>query len=420
VWLFRAPQVLDPWVPGLADAVSDIAHLAPWRGVAGFAPILGLVVGILAPLFWPTMPNLYSESVTFMALAIGSAVFSGAIGLSLLVGYVVGDLARAGGSVGQQFYAENARNPLDALLRGGGSQVVGYMLLAVSTVSLPRLASTLVRALPVPLASRPLGRPIARAVLHAVTCGLLIYLWCQGAAVLLHPVFTWRGADEQSPESLAPLRQQWLWLVLAAMFAAFARAAVQEAVRRHPAWGAAVARVRRLRSLSAPTRGVNWRGLPMPVRIGVPAVALTLVLAGAYRDWHDAIPVGGLSAGLGAWRAGLFGPMPPALRVVQRVAMPIRLLAAPIVAYVGFQLPAWVAPESAAASPTRSLLPAVLLTLAACHVLFPNRAIVAGAEAEEGHWRRRARRVLARSGPVLRFGRRVWPVVTRWVERPPW
>ena len=44
LWLVRLPHLLDPWAPGLADAVADVAHLAPWRGAAGFAPLLGLAL----------------------------------------------------------------------------------------------------------------------------------------------------------------------------------------------------------------------------------------------------------------------------------------------------------------------------------------------------------------------------------------
>jgi hypothetical protein len=425
--LVRVPAFLDPWVPGLADVVADDAWMSGWRGAVGLAPLLGLALGFLAPLRWAGMEDVYTGSLSFMVLAVGGAILSGSFGLSLLLGYVLGDVVNGGGAVGRQFYADTSRGALETVFKGGGSQLIGYMLLAIPVVSAPRVASSLARAIRLRLPNRREALISARWVLFPAACALLIFLWSQGATVLIRPVFTWR--DGATPtDAIAPLRDQWIWLVVVAVLASLARVGLQTVIRRHPRWSAALSEVRRLRGWGSARRGELWNRLPLVARIWAPAGAITLLLAGAYQSWRDGALVGLVTIVLGAWRVGIIRPpLGRWVHIVRRVPDLLRLAAALLIGYLGYELPYRLLGAQAPTDGPRSLVPMVLLVLAACYALFPRRPASRGAP--WGRWELPER--MPRRWPAHRWGQAAgtfgagavrragatWSAATRWLPR---
>jgi hypothetical protein len=401
--------------------------MSGWRRAVGLLPLAGLVLGLVAPLRWPGMEDVYTGSLPFMAAGIAGGILSGTFGLALLIGYVLGDLLNGGGAVGRQFYADTSRGALETLVKGGGSQLVGYMLLAIPVLSVSRLAGALARAVRLRLPNSREARISARLALFPVTCGVLVYLWSQGATALVRPVFTWRESATP-PDAIASLRDQWPWLVVVAVLAALARVGLQEVVRRHPAWSAALAEVRRLRGWGAPRRGELWSRLPLAARVWLPAGAITLVLGGAYEGWRDALIVAVVAILLGAWRAGVVRPLPSRwARAVRRVPDLLRLAAALLIGYLGYELPHRLLAADGREEAPRSLLQIVLLVLVACYALFPRRPLPRGVPWEQRSLPAR----MARRWPIYRWGqtagaygavavrrvRSTWSAAARWLPR---
>src|SRR5688500_1967197 len=102
-WSVRAPGLLDPWAPPLADAFADGSWMAVWRRVAAFAPLAAFGIGVLFPLLWPGMRDVYTESLIFLLLIFAASILSGTAGAMLCLGYILGDLA--GGPSGYYSYS---------------------------------------------------------------------------------------------------------------------------------------------------------------------------------------------------------------------------------------------------------------------------------------------------------------------------
>ena len=82
VWLVGGPKLLAPWIPQLADALADGTWMAPWRILAGSAPVLGLLLGFAAPFLWPDLSRSYAGSLLFLATVIACAILTGTAGFS--------------------------------------------------------------------------------------------------------------------------------------------------------------------------------------------------------------------------------------------------------------------------------------------------------------------------------------------------
>jgi len=91
-WLVDAPRRLNRPLPRVTDILVDGAWTAAWAPVAAFAPLAAFAVGLLAPLLWPGIDTVFSESLPFMMLVSMTALLSGPAGLMLWLGYSAGDL----------------------------------------------------------------------------------------------------------------------------------------------------------------------------------------------------------------------------------------------------------------------------------------------------------------------------------------
>jgi hypothetical protein len=282
---------LRRFAPFIADALADGAWMAAWPRVAIVVPALALVVGLLAPRYWPGITfaswwsGSYLYSVSFMVAATAVAILSGAAGVMLFIGYVVGSLFLSNSPFNDYPMNYIAYDPLWGqaalvLPRHVGRLLITYAVFAILIIRVPQIARSLsddvLRRLPSGLPARPLGR----AALYALALGLLTYLWSQAAVPLNRPLTAFLGNGSMGAELVAPLHGGWRWLVGVAMLAGFVRVVAEDwSSRRAP---------QRRGSAMRPA-GNWWAGLPRTTRTALTSVATVFLLSGIMESPLDAL-----------------------------------------------------------------------------------------------------------------------------------
>jgi hypothetical protein len=355
LWSVRLPVLLDPWSRRLADAVSDGTWTARWRPVAAFGPPIAFVVGLLFPLFWPGMTEVYTESLVFLILVIAGAILSGPIGVALLAGYIVGDLA----DPQARYYGWWS-------LHAAGDAVT-YLLLALPAVILPQIGRRMAEEVAERLSKESGARPALRAGLYGVAMSLLTALWCQAMIVLVRPIFTFVRSSPTT-EAVVQVQTRWEWLALCAAIAAVARVSMESIVRR-PGSGEEIRRLEEERWADPERRSMHWRRLPLVARVALAAIVATLMLAGTYVTRWDALAVLVVIAAVKAWRAGLLGA-PPGwwIQTVTRAPVLVRFIVAPLLGYV---LARTILTVFWSRASLRPVMLGAVLTLIVFQVLFP-------------------------------------------------
>lgn len=355
IWSVRLPVWIDPWAQRLADAFADGTWTARWRRVSAFAPPIAFAVGLLFPVLWPWMNDVYTESLLFMMLVVAGALLSGPVGVMLLLGYVIGDLAALRGHGGA---------------RGFAGHVISYMLLALPAVILPQLGRRMSEQIASWWPTESGLRHVLRAVLHAVACGLLVFLWCQAMIVLVRPVFTF-ARNSPTTEAVIQVQTRWGWLVAVAMLAAVARILVEEGIVRRSGAGTFIADLEHQRWADPSKRGLYWRKTPLVVRVALAAITVTLLLAGTYGNFFDAFVVLVTITTLKAWRSGLFGTFPRWWNdATARIPALLRFILAPL---IGYALAHAVVAVFWRTDSLRPVMLGALLTLMVFQMLFPPK-----------------------------------------------
>jgi len=312
------------------------------------------------------MDHIYTESLGFMALVIGGAVLSGPVGAMLLFGYVVGDFI-SGRAPPEAYYIGDGGGVLS---RSGGSQLISYLLLAIPALRIPLLGRRMVEGLLLRLPDSVAKRIGIRASLYAAICALITFLWCQAMIVLIRPVFTWHGSSP-TIEAIEPVQNRWGWLVAIAVVAAATRIVLEEIIVCRSPRAEIVTELRRRRWNTAQHRGVRWQRLPIIARVVATAMMTTLILAGTYTDWLDALLVAAVTTALGAWRAGVIKAVVPWAGPIDRIPALLRFVAAPLIGYLlanqTLNLTWFTRAET-----LRPVLLSALFTLVVYYLLFPS------------------------------------------------
>lgn len=368
LWSVRLPGWLDPWAPQLADAFADGAWTARWGVLPALAPLAAGALGFFFAVFWPWIQYVYSESLVFMALVVVAAILSGPLGAMMLFGYIAGDF------LGDVFHGYYFRDPLGV----AGGRLVSYILLAILAVRVPQLARRMAERVPLP--ANPGLRFALRVLSYAAGCALLVFLWCQAMIVLIRPVFTWVRSSPTT-EAIRHVQTQWEWLVGVAVVASLARLVLETMATGSTSGAAVVAELQQQRWSAAQRRGQFKRGLPAVVRVGLDAATITLLMAGSYVGWIDALFVALAVAVLGAWRYELIIKVPAGWAgLVRKVPALVRYAVAPLVgyglAYIVLQL-FW------RFGSFRPVTLGVLLTLAMFYLLFPRQPRALPAEGKQ-------------------------------------
>lgn len=358
LWTVRLPLWIDPLAARLADAFADGAWTARWRKLSAFAPPIAFGVGFLFPVLWPWMKDVYTESLLFLMIVVAGAILSGPVGVMLLLGYILGDAVslvfeRAGYYRGRRF----------------AGHIVSYMLLALPTVIIPQLSRRMSEQIAALWPTESELRHALRALLYAISSGLLVFLWCQAMIVLVRPVFTFaRG----SPTTVAVIQVQtrWGWVVAVAALSAAARVLMEEVARRSSA-GAWISQLEQQRWAEPARRGLFWQKTPLVVRVALSAIVVTLLLSGTYVNLFDAFIVLVTIGVLKAWRSGLFGAFPPWWsRAATKIPVLVRFILAPL---IGYGLAHAVIALFWRTGSLRPVMLGALLTLVIFHLLFPHK-----------------------------------------------
>lgn len=297
-WSFRMPSVFERWSPDIADAFADGNWIANrYLYIAAYAPIAAVIFGFLAPFLWPGMQTVYSESLTFVATVVVGGILSGSVGVMLLIGYVIGDLL------------SGAR---EMSLGGLGGQIISYMLLSLPAVKIPALIRRFAENDKLPKV--PFLRNLLIVVVYGFTSGTFTFLWCQAMIVLIRPVYTWRG---RSPDvsAIEPIQTSWEWIVMLALAATAIRFFLQRPIDNP------------MTSETSQTPSV-WRTI-------VWAISITMILAGTYESWIDALIVGLVAGFLGLLRTRpKFNLLDKWSVLVNNVPAPLRLAAASSIGFL--------------------------------------------------------------------------------------
>lgn len=357
LWSVRVPLLLDPWAPQVADAFADGVWTMRWRRVASFGPLAAFAIGLLFPLLWPWMRDVYSESLLFLILIVAASLFSGPLGVMLYAGYMLGDSVN--GSPG---YSSGGLGAIRQL----GGMVITWMLLAIPVVIIPQLGRRMSDEITTRLPEESALRLPARVTLHGGAAGLLVFLWCQAMIVLIRPVFTWAGS-QPTTEAVMQVQTRWGWIAACAVVAAVARLLLEHRTRRLA--GPSIALLEQERWSNPAKRAVHWRRMPLVVRVGAAAIVVALVLAGTYSSVLDAIVVFAVIAALKAWRAGLFGSLPQWwTAAIVKVPILVRFILAPL---IGFVLASALLRIFWRFGSLRPVMAGALLTLVIFHLFFP-------------------------------------------------
>jgi hypothetical protein len=311
LWWVRTPVAVARLSRTLAAILADGSYLTRWPAVAGLAPPLAVLWGVLLSQTRSAGEETYTYSVLGLTVAVAIAGFGAALGAYLVVAYAVCDF----------FFFQHQL--LSITLRP--AQLLSYVVLALVAVLAPVSAKIIRRrTLARPERLRRAG-PIVDAVLAAMISGGLVFLWTEAAAVLIRPIYVWTEAGAPTDEAIHPL-QQFGWVV------ALAAAGVAAARVRLEAEGGSVP----VAVVSALRRSVPRGRQPAALAALAEGAVLTLLMAGFLDSWLE-VPAFLLAlTGVALLRRLGSTWLPIWPRLLARVPMFVRLVASIVAAtFVG-------------------------------------------------------------------------------------
>lgn len=294
---------------GLAFSLADGHFLAATSRTGSWAPPAVLLTGLVAGAGTIGYERVPTEALWIVLTACAAGFLATHLGLVFVAGLATGDFL-----LGQRvWFASRLGGLLDEGLLAGLVRIrlpmlIGYALLAALAVYLPRLARSLLADLPRADRLPWQGAFAVAGVLNIVVVAVGARLWAEATAVLVRPLFTWRGA-RPAAEAVVTLQEQGGWVVLAAVAATIVRFAVL-------LWAHAdTGRAGRVRAAEEALAGRDGRTPAVeragPVTRSVAAAAgTTLILAGVIEAW---------------WVAGVTFAVFLVLRLVRHGVIPPRL-----------------------------------------------------------------------------------------------
>ena len=293
----------------LAQILHDGSGLVALPWLALVLTPAALLIGLLFGATHLTFDESFTESLVFMMLAAAIGVFSGQAGLGLLVGFAAGDffVFRSDWSTGGTFAFQDA--PLwEHVVSRRVPLLIQYAVLALLVTSIPVVTKAILAQVRSAARLSPQGQLFAALVGHATLTFAFVWLWTQSSALLIRPVFTWTGSSP-TDAAIVPLQEQGLAIAFAALIGSVARIAIRwRGVPPAPA-------ARRVDELEAglsarrPTAPPAVERIPLALRVVARAGWATLILAGLYFDWFDALLMAAMLLAFTAARAGLL-PVP--------------------------------------------------------------------------------------------------------------
>jgi hypothetical protein len=266
VWV-RLPDAVGRLSVLLGLVLRDGAYLRAWPPVAVAAPVGALLLGGVLGRVHPE--ETFTGALWVMGPMLVVAGVGTALGLWAWLGYVLVDFFLFPHLLGLGAGELPARAGL----------LPTYLLLAMLVVVIPQTVRSLVRV------STPRARSLSglrtpiEVGLSCVLFAALVYVWTQGAPILVRPAYTWAGSLPAT-EAIQPVQATGWFLVFLAALVGAARPVLQRvAERMMPPAGAQAAPTRPSRASAAASLGGS-----------VLQSAFTVVLlAGALEGWLDAL-----------------------------------------------------------------------------------------------------------------------------------
>jgi len=357
--------VLRRFSTGLAVSSVDGLYLAARPAAGLIGPPAMLFAGFVAGATHPGFTYVFTEALWLLLFLAAVGAISGALGLYLTAGFIIGDLVFGAHPQWERVaLRDNFTAPAEF-----GSLLVTYALFALLAVGVPIAAKTFAAEFRLPPRTpRPLRALVGLGALVIIS-GLLVWVWTQSAPLLVRPVFVW--ADfRPTVEAMFTTQEQGGLIVAVAVAATIARAVFQ-AILANPIGTAQTALSDRMTHLENRFRTDKpviplLSRMPLILRLMVRAALLTAVLAGLYSAyWQAALTF--VVLGLAQF---LTSPLMPLnlgayARFMNRVPRILRLLIVmvPVFALGALILPIFIDQESFLPFLILALVGAVLMTL---------------------------------------------------------
>jgi hypothetical protein len=339
LWWLKIPVATQKISNMLSGIFTDGLFMTAWPKIAKIAPpsmfAIGLLLGGLHLLVDETA-EIFTSSIPLMALMLILSSFSAALGTWLWAGYIIGDFF---------LYPLMTVNTLSGneLLDNRAPLIVAYLLLALLLILIPFVASALRRQTVGRIDKKKYRKKgiVLNVVLQAAIQAALVYVWTQAVPTLIRPVYTWQGIYAVPPSyAIQPLQQEWLSLVLLAIFLGAIRMAPEYLALRSSTFPQHARRLQAaLDPLILERRRRRRRLLPIWVSIPFKAAFFTLILSGIISTWVEALFLAAILAFIMVEREIILPKFTRWTRWISRVPIIIRLaICAAITYYIGSQI----------------------------------------------------------------------------------
>ena len=342
----------------LIVTLVDGLYLAVWPRVAVILSPLAFFSGLLIGWQHWGFQTVFSESIIVACLAVALGLMSGHLGALFVAGFICGDFVLY--TFPHRSYSGGL---FDHFWRTRIPSLIEYSLLALP-VGIPIWTKALVAELTLPASLSRAFRFGVAVLAHAGISLALVYLWTQTVPVLIRPIFTWVGRNPPVA-AVEPLQMGMTPLLILAVLASLGRMALQGSTAFQPGLGKRLNALHGKLNSASPVEPL-WSRIHPWIKITLRTLWATLMLAGMFMSWFDALLIGGVILLLQAARHGLL-PLPISgwQRLMERLPVVFRLLTAAIVFYF---VATRVLPGQMAS--TNTFRPVLFLTIFALLILF--------------------------------------------------
>jgi hypothetical protein len=309
LWV-RLPDAVGRLSVLLGLVLRDGAYLRAWSPVAVAAPVVAILLGGVLGRVHP------EETFTGALWVMGPMLVVGGVGTALglwsWLGYVLVDF----------FLFPHLLGFGAGELAARAGLLPTYLLLAMLVVVIPQTVRSLVRV------STPRARTLSglrtpiEVALSCVLFAALVYVWTQGAPILVRPAYTWAGS-QPAIAAIQPVQATGWFLVFLAALVGAARPVLQRAAERlTPPARAQAAPIR------PPHASTSLGG-------SVLQAAFTVVLlAGALEGWLDALVALVALTAILVGRRLLAGRIGGYVALASRVPVLARVVAGAIISFL--------------------------------------------------------------------------------------
>lgn len=284
IWV-GIPLALRRFSAGLAVSAVDGLYLAIRPLVGLLAPIFVFVLGLIIGVFHPGFDYVFTEALWVLLLIALVGALSGALGLYLTLGFVLGDLLLGEHPQWGRF----GNSDLLDIPAQYGSMFLTYALFAMLAVGVPIAAKSFAAEFRLPASVPRAVRALVGLGALVLISGLLVWVWTQSAPLLVRPVFVWADV-RPTVIAMSTTQENGVWIVILAVLATIARAFVQLSLANPIGPDSKPDRMSQLEDrfqTDEPVRPLTSR-MPLLVRLFLRAAILTALLSGLYAAFWQA------------------------------------------------------------------------------------------------------------------------------------